>query len=81
MAEPGPEEMVPEQTAAAEDAIPYCDIKSLAERYNIPKDLSKRQTKKLVKRYRKEEFKAEWKCVHVATCTWLYIAYLDRLQY
>lgn len=56
-----PEEMIPEQAAAKEDAIPYCDIKALAERYNIPKDLSKRQTKKLVKRYRKEEFKAEWK--------------------
>ena len=58
-------QVVPEQVSAqpGPDAIPYCDIKALSERYNVPKDLSKRQTKKLVKRYRKEEFKKEWRCV------------------
>lgn len=55
------DEMVPEQVAMKPDAIPYCDIKALAERYNVPTNLSKRQTKKLVKRYRKEEFKKEWR--------------------
>lgn len=61
MADSMADQVVPEQVPVQPDAIPYCDIAALAERYNVPKTLSKRQTKKLVKRYRKEEFKKQWR--------------------
>ena len=41
------------------------DIKCLAKKFGIPEGLSKRQTKKLIKKYKKEEYKAEWRCIAV----------------
>ena len=43
------------------------DIKCLAKKFGIPEGLSKRQTKKLIKKYKKEEYKAEWRCVPGST--------------
>jgi nucleotidyltransferase/DNA polymerase involved in DNA repair len=37
------------------------DTKYLAKKYGVPEGLSKRQTKKLIKKHKKEEYKAEWR--------------------